>query len=32
MNDMKYVIGIDGGGSGSTLKIFSEDGVEVGVQ
>lgn len=27
---MKYVIGIDGGGSGSTLKIFSEDGVEVG--
>ena len=27
---MKYVIGIDGGGSGSTLRIFSENGVEVG--
>jgi N-acetylglucosamine kinase-like BadF-type ATPase len=27
---MKYAIGIDGGGTGSTLKIFSEDSVEVG--
>lgn len=27
---MKYVIGIDGGGTGSSLKIFSEDGVEAG--